>query len=53
MTSKLSILVIGNFALVTTLVFGRVTKYLFLGTLREVEVIARRRARGTHACYTS
>lgn len=38
MTSKFSIVVLGNFALVLTLLLGRIVKYLFLGALRDVEV---------------
>mmetsp|Transcript_75348 Transcript_75348/g.214284 ORF Transcript_75348/g.214284 Transcript_75348/m.214284 type:complete len:329 (-) Transcript_75348:68-1054(-) len=37
-TSKFSIVVLGNFALVLTLLLGRIVKYLFLGALRDVEV---------------
>ncbi|KAG7396839.1 E3 ubiquitin-protein ligase synoviolin [Phytophthora boehmeriae] len=37
-TSKVSVLVLGNAGLVLTTLFGRVLKSLFLGTLRDAEV---------------
>jgi E3 ubiquitin-protein ligase synoviolin len=37
-TSKFCIMVMGNMALVLTLLVGRVTKKIFLGTLRDAEV---------------
>ena len=37
-SSKFSIVVLGNLAIVCTLIFGKLTKYLFLGNLREIEV---------------
>lgn len=40
-TSKVSVLVLSNAALVLTTLFGRLVKSFFLGTLREVEVEVR------------
>eukprot|EP00898_Chlorokybus_atmophyticus_P007591 jgi/Chlat1/7833/Chrsp66S07282 len=37
-TSKFSIVVLGNMALVLTILFGQLIKRIFLGTLREAEV---------------
>ena len=38
MSSKLSLLVLGNEALVLTLMFGQLCKRLFFGRLRDAEV---------------
>lgn len=37
-TSKVSVLLLGNAALVLTVLFGRLVKSLFLGSLRDAEV---------------
>jgi len=37
--SKWSVLILGNFALMLTVAFGRFVKFLFLGTLREAEMM--------------
>lgn len=37
-TSKVSVLVLGNAGLVLTTLFGRLLKSFFLGTLRDAEV---------------
>lgn len=40
-TSKVSVLVLGNAGLVLTILFGRLVKSLFLGPLRDAEVEVR------------
>lgn len=40
-TSKISVLLLGNAGLVLTILFGRLVKSIFLGTLRDAEVEVR------------
>lgn len=48
-TSKISVLVLGNAGLVLSMLFGRLVKSLFLGSLRDAEVEVRRCRSLTHS----